>query len=88
MIPQFNKGNPDGVTCNRLDLPTLGSQPVMMPKNLPGHRHGRLIQGYKPTSMAAFINKRNLIRDNPKLLDDGGEIPKSQGRDWRYESRL
>ena len=21
--------------CNRLDLPTLGSQPVIMPKNLP-----------------------------------------------------
>ena len=24
-------------TCNRLDLGTLGSQPVMMPKNLPDH---------------------------------------------------
>ena len=26
-------------TCNRLDLQTLGSQPVM-PKNLPEHRQG------------------------------------------------
>ena len=24
-------------TCNRLDLPTLGSQPVIMPRNLPNH---------------------------------------------------
>ena len=24
-------------TCNRLDMQTLGSQPVMMPKNLPDH---------------------------------------------------
>ena len=24
-------------TCNRLDLQTLGSQPVIMPENLPGH---------------------------------------------------
>ena len=24
-------------TCNRLHLPTLESQPVIMPKNLPGH---------------------------------------------------
>ena len=24
-------------TCNRLDLQTLGSQPVVMPKNLPNH---------------------------------------------------
>ena len=24
-------------TCNRLDLQTLGSQPVMMPKNFPDH---------------------------------------------------
>ena len=26
-----------------------------------------------------------LVRDDPKLLDDGGEIPKSQGRGWRYD---
>jgi hypothetical protein len=24
-------------TCNRLDLQTLGSQPMIMPKNLPDH---------------------------------------------------
>ena len=31
---------------------------------------------------------QELVRDNPKLLDNGGEIPKSQGRGWRFESRL
>ena len=25
------------LTCNRLDLETLGSQPIIMPKNLPEH---------------------------------------------------
>ena len=29
-----------------------------------------------------------LVRDDPKLLDDGGEIPKSQGRGWRFDSQL
>jgi hypothetical protein len=29
-----------------------------------------------------------MVRDNPKLPDDGGEIPKSQGRGWRFDSRL
>ena len=25
---------------------------------------------------------------NPKLLDNGGEIPKSQSRSWRFDSQL
>ena len=29
-----------------------------------------------------------LVRDDPKLLEDGGGIPKSQGRGWRFDSRL
>ena len=30
-----------------------------------------------------------LVRADPKLLDDdGGETPKSQGRGWRFNSRL
>jgi hypothetical protein len=28
-----------------------------------------------------------LVQDDPKLLDDGGEIPKSQGRGWQFDSR-
>jgi len=27
-----------------------------------------------------------LVQDDPKLLDDGGEIPKSQGRGWKFDS--
>ena len=33
-------------TCNQLDLQTLGSQLVIMPKNLPDHCLGKLI--YRP----------------------------------------
>ena len=29
-----------------------------------------------------------LVRDDPKLLDDSGEILKSQGRGWRLDPRL
>ena len=28
-----------------------------------------------------------MVRDDPKLMDDGGEILKSQGRGWRFDSR-
>ena len=27
-----------------------------------------------------------MVGDDPKILDDGGEIPKSQGRGWRFYS--
>ena len=40
-------------TCNRLDLQTLGSQPIM-PKNLPDHRH---------TQCSPFILEFNLYTD-------------------------
>ena len=29
-----------------------------------------------------------LVGDDPKLLEDGGEVPKSQGRGWQFNSRL
>ena len=29
-----------------------------------------------------------LVQDDPKLLDDGEEIPKSQGRGWRFDLRM
>ena len=32
--------------------------------------------------------KVSIVRDDPKLLDDGGEIPRSQGRGWRLYFRL
>jgi hypothetical protein len=28
----------------------------------------------------------DLVQDDPKLPDDGGEIPKSQGRGWWFDS--
>ena len=35
------------------------------------------------------IHMRNLlIRDDPKLLDNGGEIPKTWGRGWQFDSQL
>ena len=33
-----------------------------------------------------LTKQRHLVRDNLKLPDNGGEIPKSQGRGWRFES--
>ena len=36
----------------------------------------------------SFTPCPTLVEDDPKLLDDGGEIPKSQGRGWRFDSRL
>ena len=32
--------------------------------------------------------KNHLVRDDPKLLDDDGEISKSKGRGWRFDSWL
>ena len=29
-----------------------------------------------------------LVQNDPKLLDDDGEIPKSQGKGWCFDSRL
>ena len=29
-----------------------------------------------------------LTHDDPKLLDGGGEMPKSQGRGWQFDARL
>ena len=37
IYPKLTKENRRVLTCNRLDLQTLGSQPVIMPKNLPNH---------------------------------------------------
>ena len=34
------------------------------------------------------LRNRMSVRDDPTLLDDGREIPKSQGRGWRFDSRL
>ena len=35
--------------------------------------------------MPRVNNMGVMVRDGPKLLDDGGEIPKFQGRGWQFE---
>ena len=40
------------------------------------------------SSLWAFNNGLPLVYDDPKLPDDSGEIPKSQGRGWRFDSWL
>ena len=37
IYPNFMKENRRMSTCNRLDLQTVGSQPVIMPKKFPDH---------------------------------------------------
>ena len=37
LYPNLIKENRRMSACNRLDMPTLGSQPVIMPKILPDH---------------------------------------------------
>ena len=45
-------------TCNRLDLQTIGSQLVMMPKNLPDHWS-------RKASKAMIGKNRQLFTDEP-----------------------
>ena len=35
-----------------------------------------------------LVEVQDLIQDDPTLSDDVEEIPKSQGRDWQFDSRL
>ena len=41
-----------------------------------------------PQEVGASRKVLKLVQDDPKLLDDGAKIPKSQGRGWRFDSRL
>jgi hypothetical protein len=40
------------------------------------------------TRLQSFECLMSWVQDDPKLPDDGGEIPKSQRRGWRFDSRL
>ena len=45
--------------------------------------------GYLWSTISFQINlKYKLVQDDTKLLDDGGEIPNSQGRGWWFDSQL
>ena len=42
-----------------------------------------------PLTWLSWIPILNImVRYDPELLDDDGEIPKSQGRGWQFNSRL
>ena len=49
-------------TCNRLHLQTLGSQPVIMPKNVPDHwievRHKVKVYG----NLGKGVQKWNIVK--------------------------
>ena len=45
-MSQTNKGKPKMLTCNRLDLETRGSPPVM-PRNLPGQCQGQPTEAWR-----------------------------------------
>ena len=41
-------------------------------------------------TITTHVQKRldRLVRDDSKLLDDGKEISKSEGKGWRFDSQL
>ena len=53
-------------TCHRLDLQTLGSQPVIMPKNLPDHNFTPRMFNTCPTPFMVF-GVMYIICEGPKL---------------------
>ena len=52
-------------------------------------KFGRLINlGITSHVQLALKIPKVKVRDNPKLLVDDGEMLKSQGRGWRFNSQL
>ena len=51
---------------------------------------GRFYPNASKPGLRAWQVQRSsgVFRHFPRLLDDGGGIPKSQGRGWRFDSRL
>ena len=68
--PNSIKENWRMLTCNRLNLQTLGSQPVIMSKNLPNCWSGYMLTS---SSLDAFIYLRNIPLDwtgkSPEVLN-------------------
>jgi hypothetical protein len=64
----------------------------MMPKNFPRHCLNYrilmckdLLNLHEPAEVEKTIG---LVRDDPELLEDDGKVTQSQGKGWRFDSRL
>ena len=56
-------------TCNRLDLQTLGSQLVIMPRNFPDHWcPGPML--LKVSTYTQFLSSVAMIREKQQLVTD------------------
>ena len=57
-------------TCNRLDLQTIGSQPVVTPKNFADHRHvqSSLYKCYPYERYNFIYVKKNLLPTKTQLV--------------------
>jgi hypothetical protein len=53
-----------------------------------GSSHQLQIASFMSLPFDDSTRESNLVRDDPKLLHNGGEIPKYQGKGWRFDSRL
>ena len=76
---------------NWLNLETLGFW-SMMPKHFPRHCLNYcilmckdLLNLHEPAEVEKTIG---LVRDDPELLEDDGKVTQSQGKGWRFDSRL
>ena len=47
-----------------------------------------LMEGGRKLVQWVVKGMQKRVQDDLKLLDDGEEIPKSQGRGWQFDSRL
>ena len=64
----------ESLSCmhNEFEANSIHTQPILLFSSTPAH--------WKCTCI--------LVQDDPKLLDNDGEISKSLGRGWRFNSRL
>ena len=67
-------------TCNRPDLQTLGSQPVIMPKNLPDH--------WSKSDVFSKSKPRNGESTQPLVTDEPVEFEKPVEVTSRLQEKL
>ena len=87
---------PYGPSYVILEVLPFGWQPnnTIGIKKLVAHSHlceaiTNLFEAHRGMTNALKIrNTYNMVRDDPKLLDDGREISKSRGRGWQLDPQL